>query len=124
MMNLRPVSLATLIVMGGLSSAVMAQGRSTYIVQLAAEPAASYTGNVAGLAATRPAAGARFNARSPAAQAYSAYLDSQQRSVTALVRNAPVLHKYNTVFNGFAARLTPAEAAALRASPQVVSVVR
>ena len=121
-MKLRPVSLATLIVMGVAANAVMAQSRSTYIVQLAGEPAATYSGNVAGYAATQPAAGNRFNSRSSAALAYGAYLDSQQTSVAALVANAPIIAKYQTVYNGFAARLTEAEVQALRASPLVVEV--
>jgi subtilisin family serine protease len=122
MMKLRPVSMAALIVMGATASAALAQSRSTYIVQLAAEPAATYAGNVAGYAATQPVAGTRFNARSSAALAYSAYLDAQQNNVAAIVGNAPIVAKYNTVFNGFAARLTAAEVQALRASPLVVEV--
>lgn len=122
-MNLRPVSLATLMVMGSLSGAAMAQSRSTYIVELVAEPAATYTGTVAGYAATKPAAGSRYNARSPAAVAYQNYLANQQTSVTATVAKAPVLYRYNTVFNGFAAQLTAAEAAALRSNPKVANVV-
>ena len=121
-MNPYRVLLATLIVMGGLSGAALAQSRSTYIVQLAAEPAATYNGNVAGYAATQPAAGERFNARSPAVLAYSAYLDSLQLSVASLVANAPIVAQYTTVYNGFAASLTDAEVQALRASPMVVAV--
>lgn len=121
-MKLHPLSLAVLFMMGGLSSAAMAQSRSTYIVQLAAEPAATYSGNVPGYTATQPVAGARFNARSPAALAYASYLDSQQLSVAALVSGAPIVARYNTVYNGFAARLTAAEVQALRASPLVIAV--
>jgi hypothetical protein len=121
-MTIRPVSLAALIVMGSLSSAAMAQSRSTYIVQLAGEPTASYTGTVAGYAATRPAQGARFNSRSSAVLAYAAYLDSQQKSVASLVRNAPIIASYKNVYNGFAASLTAAEVQTLKASPLVVSV--
>lgn len=121
-MKLRPVSLAALIVMGATAGAAMAQSRSTYIVQLAAEPVATYSGNVTGYAATQPVAGTRFNGRTSAALAYSAYLDAQQSSVAAIVANAPIVAKYNTVFNGFAARLTAAEVQALRASPLVVEV--
>ena len=121
-MNLRPVSLAALIAIGGFSGAALAQSRSTYIVQLAGEPAATYSGNVAGYAATQPAPGARFNARSPAAQAYAAYLDAQQLSVASVVANAPILARYKTVYNGFAARLTDAEVRALKANPLVVDV--
>ena len=121
-MTIRPVSLAALIVMGSLSSAAMAQSRSTYIVQLAGEPTASYTGTVAGYAATRPAQGARFNSRSSAVLAYAAYLDNQQKSVASLVRNAPIIASYKNVYNGFAASLTAAEVQTLKASPLVVSV--
>ena len=53
-MKLRPVSLAALIVMGATAGAAMAQSRSTYIVQLAAEPVATYSGNVAVMAAGLP----------------------------------------------------------------------
>src|SRR5688572_30445814 len=96
------VSLAALFVAGGLSGAALAQSRSTYIVQLAGEPQASYGGSVSGYAATRPAPGARFNGRSPAAQRYAAYLDAQQRSVAATVAGAPIVARYATVYNGFA----------------------
>lgn len=123
-MKLLPASLAVLAVLalvGGLMS-TSAQARRTYIVQLAAEPAASYTGNLAGYAATQPVAGARFNARSAAVRSYKGFLDSQQSSVASLVRGAPVVAHYATVYNGFAARLTDAEVATLRASPLVVDV--
>ena len=121
-MKQAPVSLIALIAIGAFSGLASAQTRSTYLVQLAGEPAASYTGNVAGYAATQPATGARFNARSPAALAYSNYLDAQQVSVAALVGNAPIVARYKTVFNGFAARLTPAEVRALMSNPKVVAV--
>lgn len=121
-MKLIPASLAVLTLMGGLATGAMAQARRTYIVQLAAEPVASYAGNVAGYAATQPAPGSRFNARSGAALAYRSFIENQQNSVVALVRGAPIVAKYNTVYNGFAAKLTDAEVAALQASPLVVAV--
>ena len=121
-MRLLTVSLAALALLGGLASGALAETRRTYIVQLAAEPTASYNGGVAGFAATQPVAGTRFNARSSAARAYTSYLDNQQNTVAALVRGAPIVAKYKHVYNGFAARLTDAEVAALRASPLVVEV--
>ena len=121
-MKLSPVSLAAVLVLGSLSGAAFAQSRSTYIVQLAAEPQASYNGNVPGYAATQPAPGARFNGRAPASLAYAAYLDAQQQSVAATVAGAPIVARYSTVYNGFAARLTAAEVQALRANPLVVAV--
>ena len=122
MMQKRPVAIAALLLLGGLSGAALAQSRSPYIVQLAGEPTATYRGTVAGYAATAPAAGSRFNARSPAALAYRGYLDSLQLSVAATVASAPVTARYSTVFNGFAAQLTDAEVAALRANPNVVEI--
>jgi subtilisin family serine protease len=118
----RPIALAALALLGGLSTAAMAQSRSTYIVQLAAEPAATYDGSTAGYAATRAAAGQRFNSRAPAAAAYVNYLTSLQNSVAATVPAAPVIQRYNTAFNGFAAQLTPAEVMKLKTNPNVVSV--
>jgi subtilisin family serine protease len=121
-MKLLPVTMAVLAMLGGLSTEAQAQARRTYIVQLAAEPAATYAGNVAGYAATQPVAGARFNAQSPEALAYKGFLDNQQNTVASIVQGAPIVAKYSTVFNGFAAQLTDAEVAALRANPLVVEV--
>lgn len=121
-MKLLPMSMTALVLLGGLSGAALAQSRATYIVQLVGEPAATYAGNVPGYAATQPAPGARFNARSSAALAYKGFLDTQQNSVTSLVGNAPIVARYATAYNGFAARLTAAEVQALRASPLVVDV--
>ncbi len=121
-MKLLPVTMAVLAMLGGLSTEAQAQARRTYIVQLAAEPAATYAGNVDGYAATQPVAGTRFNALSPEALAYKGYLDTQQNTVASIVQGAPIVAKYSTVFNGFAAQLTDAEVAALRANPLVVEV--
>lgn len=124
MKKLNPIALAAALALVGSAGAALAQAqaRSPYIVQLAGEPAATYKGNVAGYAATAPTAGTRFSARTPAALAYRGYLDRLQLSVAASVAGAPVTARYNTVFNGFAAQLTAAEVAALRANPNVVEV--
>ena len=119
--RLRYTSLAALMLLG-LSTSAIAQSRSTYIVQLAAEPVAGYTGNVPGYSATLPAPGTRLNTRSAAALAYKGYLDAQQTSVTALIAGAPIVARYSTVYNGFAARLTAADVQALKSSPLVVDV--
>ncbi len=119
--RLRLTSLAALMLLG-LSTSAFAQSRATYIVQLAAEPVASYTGNVPGYSATLPAPGTRLNTRSTNALAYKAYLDAQQTTVASLIAGAPIVARYSTVYNGFAARLTAAEVQALRTSPLVVDV--
>lgn len=122
MMKRHPVSLAVLLALGVMSGAAIAQARNPYIVQLSGEPAATYKGTVTGYTATAPAPGTTFNSRSPAALAYGSYLDNLQLSVAATVPGAQILARYGTVFNGFAAQLTDAEVATLRANPRVVEV--
>ncbi len=96
--------------------------RKTYIVQLADAPAATYSGNISGLAATRPAPGAKLSPNAPNVRAYVQHLDIQRASVLARVPASPVLHRYNLTFNGFAAQLTDTEAKALKGSALVVSI--
>ena len=97
--------------------------KNTYIVQLADAPATTYEGGVSGLAATRPATGVKFDTAAGNVQAYRAYLSQQRSSTLAQVNPAAVLHTYDVAFNGFAAQLTDAEAAALKSLPSVLSVV-
>lgn len=121
-MKLKPAALATLVLLSGLATSSFAQDRKTYIVQLKDEPAASYQGTISGLAATQPAKGETFKYGSAAVQAYVSYLGQQQSTVISSVGNAPVLATYNTVFNGFAARLTDDEARTLAANTQVAGL--
>ena len=97
--------------------------RQTYIVQLADAPLASYTGQLRGLPATRPAAGARLDTQSVAARAYTSYLDAQRNAVLARLGGVRALHQYSVAFNGFAAQLSAAQAQQLMRSADVVSVV-
>ena len=121
-MKMKPAALATLVLLSGLATSSFAQDRKTYIVQLKDEPAASYQGTVSGYAATQPAAGEPFRYGSAAVQAYVGYLSQQQSNVISLVGNAPILVSYKTVFNGFAASLTDAEALTLSSNAQVVGI--
>jgi hypothetical protein len=62
-------------------------------VQLVDKPAATYTGQVAGLAATMPPQGQRLNVGAADVQAYLNYLDTKQAAVAAPSR-AEVTHQY------------------------------
>jgi hypothetical protein len=93
--------------------------RKSYIVQLVDKPAASYTGGVAGLAATRPATGQRLQVDAAEVQAYRSYLDQKQAEVLGSLSAAQVEHQYNIVFNGFSAMLTDDEARALKKNKAV-----
>lgn len=105
-------------------AAPVASGSSSvYIVQLAEPPLATYTGGQRGLAATKAVKGARLNSQSTAAKSYLAHLDQRRAAVLGrLGGQVRTLHTYSTAFNGFAAVLTPAQAAQLMASADVVSV--
>ena len=114
-----------LMTLGGATAAAQigATNSRTYIVQLAEQPAATYTGTVAGLAATRPAAGQRFNARASNVQAYRKYLrQRQQASLASLGRNVRLTHQYTVALNGYAAVLTEAQAKKLKTQAGVISV--
>lgn len=120
MKKFQVAALAALALAAGMASAAPANdGRKTYIVQLSDEPAASYKGGIAGLAATQVAPGARFNARAGHVQAYTSHLRQKQAAVAG---RSQVLHSYQYTFNGFSARLNAAELKALRANGNVVAV--
>jgi subtilisin family serine protease len=93
-----------------------------YIVQMRGEPAVAYTGGTANLAATKPGQGEKIDPSAGKVVAYVAYLTAQQDALLASVGGADKLYSYTYSFNGFAAKLTPAQAAQLRANPEVVAV--
>jgi Subtilase family./Peptidase inhibitor I9. len=114
-----------------LSAGVQAQaatgttsGTNMYIVQLAGAPIASYTGDVPGYAATRPAKGKKLDARSPAATAYRTRLKAERSDVLrkADLGSRSTVYNYDVVLNGFAMRLTAAEAARLKHTSGVLHV--
>ena len=119
--------LQALMLAGLVSASVAAPKPSvlrTYVVQLKAAPAASYSGGVAGLTATQVAEGQRLDARSAAVQAYRSHLANGRRQLLAsLGGSVKVLHHYDLAFNGFSAMLTEAQANKLRANGQVLSVL-
>ncbi|MDQ7878474.1 S8 family serine peptidase [Microbacterium sp. QXD-8] len=94
----------------------------TYVVQMALAPVVAYDGGEAGLKATKPRGGAKVDPADPAVEAYSKHLKGQQRAALAKVNGGGPSYSYVYSFNGFAADLTPAQAAELEAQPDVVSV--
>ncbi|HEY1151307.1 MAG TPA: S8 family peptidase [Pseudoduganella sp.] len=122
-MKLRPVTWSVLCALALAAHAAHADGtRRPYIVQLADAPAASYSGGVNGMIATRPAPGQRLNPQSQPVQLYTDYLRQRQASVKSLVSSAPVLHEYTVVLNGFSAMLTDDEVRQLKASGTVADI--
>jgi subtilisin family serine protease len=97
---------------------------STYLVQLSDAPAAVYTGGVPGYARTKPAAGAKIDADAPAVQRYRGYLAQRQAGVLRQARSARRLHQYSITFNGFAAKMTAADAAKVAHMSGVKAVLK
>ncbi len=106
-----------------------ASERTTFIVVGTDAPLATYTGEVAGLAATSPeVTGARkLDPSSRASTAYLAYLNARQDSLlasmsTVLGRSPAVNFRYQAALNGFAVKLSDTEARAVRSLPGVEDV--
>ncbi|MCL1870242.1 MAG: S8 family serine peptidase [Promicromonosporaceae bacterium] len=95
-----------------------------YIVQTTGDPVASYAGGVDGLAATKPAKGKKLDSAAPAAKAYKSHLTASHKAVLASagVAASASVRDYATSFNGFAARLTAAQAADLSKTSGVLRV--
>jgi subtilisin family serine protease len=95
-----------------------------YIAQLAGTPIASYTGDIPGLPATRPAKGKKVDTRSPAATAYRAHLTAERSDVLRRVSlgSRAAVYTYDVVLNGFAMRLTASEANRLKHTSGVLHV--
>ncbi len=98
---------------------------STYVVMMAGDPAASYTGGVAGYAATRPADGEKLDTDDTDVRRYRDYLRGKGNAAlrSAGISTSKKQYDYGLTFNGFSARLTGAEVAALSAQPGVIGIV-
>ncbi len=99
---------------------------ATYLVQLDGLPTASYAGGVKGIAGTKPATGHKLNPKASNFQAYQRHLQQSRSTVlkAARVNASQQITSYQTVFNGFAARLTAADVARLQHTPGVLHVYK
>jgi hypothetical protein len=95
---------------------------NAWIVQLAEKPVSAYTGGIKGLQATRPGKGQKIDPNSPAVVNYMAFLESRQNEVLAKVGGGKKLYDYVYTFNGFAAKMSPGQAAKMAARKGVVAV--
>ncbi|HET9693159.1 MAG TPA: S8 family serine peptidase [Steroidobacteraceae bacterium] len=96
--------------------------KGSYIVQLSDLPVVAYTGGIKGYAATKPRAGQKIDPTSPQVVNYMRYLSSRHDAVLAAVGGGRKVYSYGYAFNGFAAKLTQAQANALSSMKDVVNV--
>ena len=114
--------LAVLVLAVSASGAATADGaKGTYVVQMIQAPTITYTGGVAGIPATKPAEGEKIDRTSTAVTRYVGHLKSAHDQALAQV-GGEKLYDYNIAFNGFAAKLTDGQAAAIAKLPGVLSV--
>jgi hypothetical protein len=104
------------------TSAASSTASKVYLVQLAEPAATAYTGGISGYQATRAERGVKFDARQPSVASYRAFLLSRQAAAMQSAGVADSLYQYAYTFNGFAAKLTGAQAAKLAAQAGVLAV--
>ena len=121
-----PVALGTAHIAVKAAQVAVSADTSTklYIVQVAGAPIASYTGDLKGFAATKPAKGHKVNTRSAAATAYRGHLTAVRNDVLrgAGLAGRKAVDVYDVALNGFAMKLTAAEANRLQHTSGVLHV--
>jgi hypothetical protein len=98
------------------------QSNSVYIVRMADDPVVAYKGGIKGYSATAPKKGQKIDPDNPNVQKYFGYLATKHDQALQKAGGANKLYDYGYAFNGFAAELTKAQAAKLKASAGVLSV--
>ncbi|MDQ3120797.1 MAG: S8 family serine peptidase, partial [Verrucomicrobiota bacterium] len=97
-------------------------GNGVYIVQMKEAPAVAYKGEIAGFKATAPKQGEKINPIAPDVVKYVGFLKGRHDEALRNVGNGQKLYSYGFTFNGFAAKLSPEQAAALQKQDGVVAV--
>jgi subtilisin family serine protease len=123
-MSVIAITAAMLVATAPASAAPPTATSDLYLVQLEGSPLSQYTGDVAGIAATKPAPGAKLDPTTWNYDAYRAHLRARRADLVkkAKLDKRKTVAEYDTVVNGLAARLTGAEVARLEATPGVVKV--
>ncbi len=103
------------------ADAVADKTAAVYIIRLADDPVVAYDGGTGKLKPTRPDTGKKINPTSKKVRDYVAYLTGAQNAAASSVGATP-FYNYTYAFNGFAAKLTGQQAAALANTPGVISV--
>jgi subtilisin family serine protease len=106
------------------AGALSADSTQTYIVQMLAKPVVAYDGGVSGLAATKPAQGKKIDPAGATVTKYAVYLKGQHDAALSKVGGGQKLYDYVYSYDGFAAKLTDAQAAMLQGRKDVVAVTR
>lgn len=93
-----------------------------YIVQMTSPPVVAYDGNIRGFRATRAGKGKKINPNSAHVRKYAQFLDSKHNRALKAVGATEKIYGYRFALNGFAALLTPVQAAAMKKRDDVQKV--
>ena len=85
-----------------------------YIVQMVQAPVVAYEGGIAGYKATKPGKGQKIDPFNADVIKYVGYLDSRHNEALAAVGGGRKLYDYRYTYNGFAAKLSAAQAEAMK----------
>jgi subtilisin family serine protease len=101
---------------------IPASQNGVYIVQMLAAPAVSYSGGIPGYNATAPHPGRKIDPLASDTVRYVGYLKNKHDEVLGRVGGGQKIYDYAISYNGFAARLTAKQAAALKKQSGVLAV--
>jgi hypothetical protein len=104
------------------SAAGSGPNNDVYIVTLKESPVVAYAGGIAGYAATKPPRGRKMDPNSPDVVRYADRLTAKHDRLHARVGGQGKLYSYVYGYNGFAAKLSAAQAADLANNPDVLSI--
>jgi len=93
-----------------------------YIVQMKASPVVAYIGDISGYNATKPGKGQKIDPLAANTLSYVGYLKGKHDEALRKVGGGQKIYNYTFSFNGFAAKLTEKQAAALAKQDGVVAV--
>jgi hypothetical protein len=109
-----------------IGSSAQAKHKSTnYIVQLKGQSAVAHAQELGELLPTNQLVaniGNRYNASTPAMQAYTKALENKQKQVAGSIGSVKILHSFKHTYNGFTAKLNAKQKEQLETHPDVVGV--
>ena len=93
-----------------------------YVVQMKGDPVVAYDGSIKGLKATKPAKGKKIDPNSQDVKNYVKHLNRKHSDALRHAKGGKKVYNYQYSFNGFAAKMTHAQAKKMQSVDGVVRV--
>ena len=104
------------------ASSIPESPNGIYVVQMKGDPVVAYDGSIKKLNATKPAKGKKIDPNSQDVKNYVRHLNGKHSDVLRQVKGSKKVYNYQYSFNGFAARMTQAQAQKMQSVDGVVRV--